>query len=410
MSFTRSGLFGQQELREVLHSKTAGLRQAVLGWDADELLRTPVNDVIDYLVEKHSLTCPQLDRDNIQQLPVAETTVTVHDIAGRPIPRQATVMTIAVPFQGEAGVFRLQPSTFTLRSWDNVEVKQGEVHVRWSGESGAGDAARRHFDSELNDLDKHLAAARAQITPHNEQLRPVAARLVQERRAKLLSDRHMESSLGFPVRRREGPPLYAAPISRRKIVSRPRPDAAGPFTPEPTLAMDDFEDVLRAIRHIRDGLERNPTTVAKLGEEDIRNQILIGLNATFEGQAAGEVFNGNGKTDILVREGGANVFIAECKIWSGPKAITEALDEQLLRYLVWRDTKGAFLLFIKEGNPSEIIRKAAERISEHPQCKRALSPEDDERHDFVFEATNDSSREIRLAFIPFVLPAPTPRR
>ncbi|MGW0651329.1 hypothetical protein ACWD4T_21365 [Streptomyces umbrinus] len=156
-------------------------------------------------------------------------------------------------------------------------------------------------------------------------------------------------------------------------------------------------------------LERNPTTVAKLGEEDIRNQILIGLNATFEGQAAGEVFNGNGKTDILVREGGRNIFIAECKIWSGPKAVTEALDEQLLRYLVWRDTKAAFLLFIKEGNPSEIIRKAADRIREHPQCKRLLSSEENERHDFEFKATNDSSREIRLAFIPFVLPAPTPR-
>ncbi|WP_372350799.1 hypothetical protein [Streptomyces sp. KL116D] len=410
MSFARVGLFGQQELREALLGEMAGLRNAVLGWGADELLRMPVNDVIDYLVEQYSVVCPQLDRDNIHQLPVSESTVTVHDIAGRAFPRQATVMTIVVPFQGEARVFRLRPSTYTLRSWDNVQVKEGEVHVRWSGESGAGDAARRHFDSELDDIDKHLATARAQITPHNEQLRSVADRLVQERRAKLLSDRNMESSLGFPVRRREGPTLHAAPVSRRKIVSRPRPEAAGPYTPEPTLAMDDFEDVLRAIRHIRDGLERNPTTVAKLGEEDIRNQILIGLNATFEGQAAGEVFNGNGKTDILVRADGRNIFIAECKIWSGPKAVTEALDEQLLRYLVWRDTKGAFLLFIREGNPSEIIRKAAQRISKHPQCKRALSPQDNERHDFVFEPANDASREIRLAFIPFVLSAPTPRR
>lgn len=410
MSFARGGLFGQQELRVALSGEMAGLRKAVLGWDADEFLRMPANDVIDYLVEKYSVICPQLDRDGIAQLPVSETTVTVHDIAGRAFPRQATVMTIVVPFQGEARVFRLRPSSFTLRSWDNVEVRQGEIHVRWSGESGAGEAARGHFDSELNDINKHLTSARSQITPHNEQLRGFAARLVQERRAKLLSDRNMESSLGFPVRRREGPPLYAASISRRKIVSRPRPEAAGPFTPEPTLALDDFEEVLRAIRHIRDGLERNPTTVAKLGEEDIRNQILIGLNATFEGQAAGEVFNGNGKTDILVRADGQNIFIAECKIWSGPKAITEALDDQLLRYLVWRDTKGAFLLFIKDGNPSEIIRKAAERISEHPQCKRVLSQEGTERHDFVFGATNDSSREIRLAFIPFVLPASTPRR
>ena len=38
------------------------------------------------------------------------------------------------------------------------------------------------------------------------------------------------------------------------------------------------------------------------------------LNAQFEGKAAGEVFNGQGKTDILIREGGRNAFIAECKV------------------------------------------------------------------------------------------------
>jgi hypothetical protein len=34
--------------------------------------------------------------------------------------------------------------------------------------------------------------------------------------------------------------------------------------------------------------------------EEIRNLLLIGLNSHFEGQAAGEVFNNTGKTDILI--------------------------------------------------------------------------------------------------------------
>jgi hypothetical protein len=38
-----------------------------------------------------------------------------------------------------------------------------------------------------------------------------------------------------------------------------------------------------------------------MGEEEIRNLLLIGLNSHFEGQAAGEVFNNTGKTDILTR-------------------------------------------------------------------------------------------------------------
>jgi hypothetical protein len=39
---------------------------------------------------------------------------------------------------------------------------------------------------------------------------------------------------------------------------------------------------------------------ARLNEEQIRDLLLVNLNAQFEGKAGGEVFNGEGKTDILI--------------------------------------------------------------------------------------------------------------
>ena len=56
-----------------------------------------------------------------------------------------------------------------------------------------------------------------------------------------------------------------------------------------------------------------------LDEETIRDLLLALLNAQFEGAAAGEVFNAAGKTDILIRAGDRNVFIAECKIGGAPR-------------------------------------------------------------------------------------------
>ena len=41
------------------------------------------------------------------------------------------------------------------------------------------------------------------------------------------------------------------------------------------------------------------------------------LNGQYEGTATGETFNGLGKSDIIVRQNTANVFVAECKIWEG---------------------------------------------------------------------------------------------
>jgi hypothetical protein len=125
-----------------------------------------------------------------------------------------------------------------------------------------------------------------------------------------------------------------------------------------------------------------------------------------EGAALGEVFNGSGKTDILIRERDRNVFIGECKIWKGPRTIPDALD-QLLRYLVWRDTKAALLLFIRSGQPSKVVAQAIAGVQAHPNHKRSVrSDPDGERSDFVLHAVGDDQREIKLALLPFMLPTP----
>jgi len=82
----------------------------------------------------------------------------------------------------------------------------------------------------------------------------------------------------------------------------------------------------------------------------------------------GETFNGEGKSDIIIRQGGANVFIAECKIWEGVTAFTAAID-QLQRYVTWRDTKTALIIFNRNKGFSDVIQKAQEAVRAHPQYK-----------------------------------------
>jgi hypothetical protein len=93
-----------------------------------------------------------------------------------------------------------------------------------------------------------------------------------------------------------------------------------------------YEQALAVLRNARNALERSPSMAARLDEEKIRDLLLISLNAQLREAAAGEVFNAAGKTDILIRAEDRNVFIAECKIWRGPKTVREALT-QLLAYL-----------------------------------------------------------------------------
>jgi hypothetical protein len=169
------------------------------------------------------------------------------------------------------------------------------------------------------------------------------------------------------------------------------------------LGDDDYAEVIRVLTSGRDSLERTPSMTNTLTEEKIRDLLLFNLNAVFQGAAAGEVFNGEGKTDILIRENGRNIFIGECKIWDGQKTVADGLD-QLLGYLVWRDTRAALILFIREGKASEIIEKSIGAIEEHRCHMRTVRKTADSNSDFVFHALEDDGREIRLAFMPFILP------
>ncbi len=48
-------------------------------------------------------------------------------------------------------------------------------------------------------------------------------------------------------------------------------------------------------------IERSPEAFKGMREEDLRQHFLVQLNGQYAGQATGETFNFQGKTDILIR-------------------------------------------------------------------------------------------------------------
>ena len=104
---------------------------------------------------------------------------------------------------------------------------------------------------------------------------------------------------------------------------------------------------------------------------------------------------------------------SECKIFdprnkqSVDKVVTDALT-QLLGYLAWRDTKAALLLFIRDTDVSATVTKALTVLLKHPNCKRKGKIRNEERYDFIMHTIGDKNREIRLAFLPFLIGGKNP--
>ncbi|MFJ2404914.1 hypothetical protein ACIOUE_26810 [Streptomyces xanthochromogenes] len=399
-----SRLFSNGELASSLDRQLGRITNVIEGINEDRLLTVPEQDLAEPLEQDFLVEIPVLDRDSIATDSVEDGFVSASQF-GENVRIRQTSVTFVVPFSGDQSVFTLRPNEFT-HSPPVGDLRAGELLIYWIGPLNPDpQAIKQGLEGRLAAVQQWLDWAARQITAYNQQVRHRITQGIQARKARILERRNLESALGFPMRRRSDAATYSVPVTRKKIVPVQPASPVSPFRPEPALADAQYEAALAVLRNQRNALERSPSTMAKLDEEDIRNILLVGLNQEFEGRAAGEVFNSNGKTDILIREGDRNIFIGECKIWRGPKAITEALD-QLLGYLVWRDTKAALLLFIRSGVPSEIVGKANGMIREHPNFKRDGQHATDERHDFVLHANGDPLREIKLAFLPFLLPKP----
>ena len=174
-----------------------------------------------------------------------------------------------------------------------------------------------------------------------------------------------------------------------------------------TLPVPEYAKILDCIQSIGGMFEKLPNTYRGKGEEELRDHILVSLEAIVEGSATGETFNNAGKTDILVRNNGENAFIGECKFWSGPAGLVETVD-QLFSYLTWRDTKCALVIFVKNVNFSSEINSIPEQIQNHPLWVRTLPNTSETFFNFELKLSDEDPRLINVAALFFHTPDAQP--
>ena len=194
---------------------------------------------------------------------------------------------------------------------------------------------REEIDATIGKIEQHLEYTRTDCAGWNARVSSVAEQCVRDRKERLLKQANMVSAPGLPMKRRaESAVVSAVPVTRKKrpIVLPPAPREA--FKPEPVLPDPDYDYILGVIDHMSRNIERSPSTFVQMKEEQMRDIILVKWalrSGHYEGSATGETFNAQGKTDILIRADGRNVFVAECKFWAGPKSLLAAVDQILTK-------------------------------------------------------------------------------
>lgn len=402
-------LFSSAEISVEIANRQRRLHYQIEHVEADELLGTSVEDWSEYFYSEFRFRVPTLLEEQISVQQSEEDSNVSHepgrDARRGPVIIQATRITFFVPFEGDADLFRFRPDRFSLNP-PRGSVGASELVMSWVLQGQDARAARAVFDREISEVKRWLSWLDDAVRPFNDQLRDVVRRRTTERRDKVLRDRQMVAGLGFPLREAaQGRRTNVVDGPRRRI-NAPRPKASGgAFAPDPELELAHYERILGTIGDMVGVMERSPHAFEAMGEEQLRDHLLVGLNAHYEGQATGETFNYEGKTDILIRVEGRNIFIAECKIWKGPKQLTETID-QLLGYTSWRDTKTAIIVFNRNRDFSAVIAKIPGAVESHPNCKRRMDYQHESGYRCVLRHRDDINRELVLTVLAFEVPRP----
>ncbi len=395
-------LFSQVDMFSVIEAQRQSALKEIVQMEPDRLLNTPTEDFVDYIHEMCRLEVPVIDRTEAVLEEPQETTIPKNDY-GRHIQARATTYTLTVPFTGDPEMFKVQPTTYDCLP--PAAVVHGLVFViSVVSRSESGSEVKGELNSRLDDIERYLGWQSGSAEQFNQELRGYAHSAIEDRKAKLLKDRNIAADLGFKMRARADAGKYSAPQVRRKIEPKLPSASTASYKPEPVLDEANYQHILKVLENMTHVMERSPTAFAEMGEEDIRQHFLVQLNGHFEGQATGETFNHLGKTDILIRVGDRNIFIAECKFWKGEKVLFQTIN-QILGYLSWRDTKAAIVLFNRNKGFSEVLAKIQTAANSHPNRKHGPKVESETRFRYVFGNSSDMGREIVLTILAFDVPS-----
>ena len=395
-------LFDEGYLWDYLQVQKQRMLDEINSLDENQILNTSEEDLCNYFVEKYKVEALQIDESQIQT-DYDDAQINVQDYE-RIVSVTGTRVTFYIPFSGNPDLFKLQPSK-SSRNPPQAKVRGREIVMIYERTTTEAKQIKDKFESDLKCLKNYLQYIEQDVTPFNSSIRETASQGIKVRREKILRDRDLVENIGYQLRRRQDTPdTYIAPQVKRAITPKLPPASTTPYKPEPALDIQEYEHILSVVSDMVMVIERSPKAFRNMKEEDLRQHFLVPLNGHYEGQATGETFNSDGKTDILIRVDGKNIFIAECKFWKGPKAFKESID-QLLSYSTWRDTKTALLVFNRDAEMSTVLKRIPEAVKGHPKYKTSRDYDSETGFRYIFRHRDDVNRELMITVLVFNIPA-----
>jgi hypothetical protein len=403
-------IFAEEELRTYLEHKAHVMLSKLEQENGDYLLNVNEDDYVQFMVAGMSVDPLVIHTDQIyassseRMISATHLPRNFYDRAGEVYKRNA--VTFHIPVSGTLKLLRTAPSSRIM--WTTqISLNQNEISFDVINFHNDASAIAKEKDLILGSVGNQLVYVNDEVERFNAQVESRARRAVQARKEQIQKHTGVLCALGIPIKKSSNVAetfAVPAPKIRRRMNSEKPLVHDTSFNPEPTLPDSVYMEILQMIHDVGKNFERLPSTYADKDEEQLRDHILMFLEPNFIGTATGETFNKSGKTDILLRHEGSNIFIAECKFWKGAKSFESAVS-QLLGYLTWRDSKAAVIVFVRNKDFTQVLQTAGQEIARHPNYLKLICTKEDTWSIHHVHLNDDRNRIVHLAVMLFHLPS-----
>ncbi len=201
-------LFNKVDMYSVCENQKKRLRDDIYAAQEMELFSENEADLINKFATKHDLTVPEIREDRIEssqepaQIDVSQDRRRAVFDRSRPFYMPGTIYTIHMPFTGEAELFNVQPSSFSL-SPPRGRVEGDELQFIYETLPDIPIDIKGDYQRRLGEVKQYLGRLRNSAVQLNDELLHLATLHVQTRKKQIETARRASVDLGLPVRQKK---------------------------------------------------------------------------------------------------------------------------------------------------------------------------------------------------------------
>lgn len=376
------------------------IKEEILSKGKDYILKIDEDEFIEYLIEKYRLEPLEiyLETESISE-PKKEIEKR-RDDWGDYFSAEVYNFTVSYQFTGSQELFFVQPNPMTYVSYD-IHVKNNRVSFSFSiyrqdvreFNKAKSEAYSYAFDN-LERINNNLKSM-------NGNFENAVKFAFQNEKNKFKQENDFFTAINVNVNK-DTTSVFTIPTITKKDIPQPKVSKNAEFSSEPTMSMNMYNDILKVIYDLGKSMEKKPSTYQSKDEEALRDQILLFLETRYDGTTAtGETFNRGGKTDIILKyaNDNSNLFVAECKFWHGPSEFLKAISQLFDRYLTWRDSKAALIIFVTNKDFSNVLSTIRDEVINHEYYVSSNGEKGESSFSYVFRLPQDENKKVLLEII-----------